>query len=159
MTKEKSLAYKKAYVELYELIKLLTKQEQEKIPNDFIEYIINNKDTEYRFIIDKSKGILEQDYITETKALIVKMYEKYLAPEEENEFWKRYDRICLNMIEQDKENKFNSNDIFKNEKPIKNEKKQCEFTIINNLPVEVKKENIIEKLINLVKKFLRHEKN
>ena len=39
MTKEKSLAYKKAYVELYELIKLLTKQEQEKIPNDFIEYI------------------------------------------------------------------------------------------------------------------------
>lgn len=86
MTNEKSILYQKAYVELYELIKILSKTQQSKIPKDFIEYINNNKDNNYTFTIDNSKGILEQEYMTETKALIVKLYEKYLAPEDEKEF-------------------------------------------------------------------------
>ena len=155
MTKEKELSYKKAYVELYELIKRLTIQEQEKIPNSFIEYICNNKDEEYFFEIDNEKGILEQDYMVETKALIVKMYEKYLAPREEDEFWRKYDSICLNMIESAKENKYNSDDLFKN-KVIETEKrKSIEATNSNNLLVKVKEKSIIKKIIDIIKKIFK----
>ena len=54
--------------------------------------------------------------MVETKALIVKLYEKYFAPESEAEFWKKYHRICFNMIEKEKKKKYNSNNIFKNQK-------------------------------------------
>ena len=45
MTKEKRLLYQKAYVELYEMIKHLSDEEREKIPEYFIEYLYNNMDT------------------------------------------------------------------------------------------------------------------
>ena len=93
MIQEKKILYKKAYVELLELIKNLSKQEQNKIPKQIIDYLEKNKDTNYIFRIDENKEILEQEYMVETKALIVKLYEKFLVLENEKELWKKYDII------------------------------------------------------------------
>lgn len=106
MTEEKKLLYRKAYVELYEIIKNLPKEEQDKIPENFINNLCANMDKNYSFEMDKEKELFEQEYKTETKALFVELYEKYLAPENEKCFWKDYDKICLNMIRSKKtENK------------------------------------------------------
>ena len=105
MTKEKRLLYQKAYVELYEMIKMLSDEERMKIPEYFIEYLNSNMDTNYKFSLDTEKGLLEQDYMVETKALIVKLYEKYYAPESEKEFWNEYHKLCFNMIEEQKKKK------------------------------------------------------
>ena len=151
MTNEKIDLYRKAYVELYELIKILSLEEQEKIPIYFITYIKDNMDTEYTFYFNKSKGLLEQDYSLETKALIVKMYEKYLAPNEEKEFWNNYDRICLNMIEDKKKQKYNVNvfeNVTSNTNVIKNDNIDT-----NRLPIQVKQENIFKRLFNRIMKF------
>ncbi len=102
MTKEKALLYKKAYVELYEFINMLSNEEREKIPKYFIDFIRNNMDTSYTFHIDATKELLEQDYMVETKALIVRMYEEYFAPKSETDFWNNYRRICSNMIKEEK---------------------------------------------------------
>lgn len=40
--------------------------------------------------------------MVETKALIVEMYERYLCPPEEKEYWKKYDEECLLLIEEKK---------------------------------------------------------
>ena len=154
MTKEKVLLYQKAYVELYEFIKMLTKDEQNKISESFINYIYNNRDKNYEFFIDYSKDLLEQDYMTETKALIVEMYEKYLAPEEEKEFWKNYDRICFNIIEEEKKKKYNSNDIFKNNKKeskVENISVKEENNINNEVAMIEYKESIFKRFINRIK--------
>ena len=99
MTKEKELIYAKAYVELYELIKLLSKEQRNQIPENFISNIYNKMDKDYLFSIDSSKDLIDQDYMLETKALIVKMYEKYLSGDDEKEFWSKYDKICYdNML-------------------------------------------------------------
>ena len=120
MTKEKRLLYRKAYVEIYEMIKLLSVEDREKIPEYFVEYIYNNMDTSYIFHVDTTRGLLEQNYMIETKALIVKLYEKYFASESETDFWNKYHRICFNMIEEEKKKKYDSNDIFKNHKQVRN---------------------------------------
>ena len=129
MIQEKKILYKKAYVELLELIKNLSKQEQNKIPKQIIDYLEKNKDTNYIFRIDENKEILEQEYMVETKALIVKLYEKFLVLENEKELWKKYDRICFNKIEEEKRNKYPV-DIFKNENNFDKENNNTTSIII-----------------------------
>lgn len=130
MTKEKSALYKKAYVELYEMIKFLSDEEREKIPRYFIEYIHNNMDVNYTFNIDNTKGLLEQKYMVETKALIVKIYEKYFADESETEFWNKYHRICFNMIEEEKKVKYDSDNFLANNTIIENSDEKKEAALI-----------------------------
>ena len=104
--------YSKAYVELYKIIKNLTIEDQNKIPKEFINFLKDNMDINYSFVFDNKKKILEQDIKVETKALLVKIYEKYLSKPEEKEFWNQYDKDCL-KIEEDKKIKYYNNYIFK----------------------------------------------
>lgn len=115
MTKEKTILYSKAFVELYEIIKKLNNTQREKIPEDFIEYINNNKDSNYIFNVDCTKGLYEQDCMVETKALLIKIYEKYIAQENEKEFWDKYDKLCFEKREDKKREQCNYDNIFKND--------------------------------------------
>ena len=96
------IEYQKAYVELYEIIKALPEEEQEKIPKTLLKNLKDNMSKEYKFEIDTERDILNQNYKIETKALFVELYERYLAPKEEKNFWEKYDKICNNMIEEKK---------------------------------------------------------
>jgi len=104
--------YKRAYKELYEVIKRLSKVELEKLPNEFIMNVHERMDTDYVFIYNESVGLLEQDFMIETKALIVEMYRRFFLNEFEDEYWKKYDQKCLSLIEEEKRRKYNPNDIF-----------------------------------------------
>ena len=98
MTPEKELLYKKAYVELYETLKFLDKKEKNKIPSSLIENIEKKMDKNYLFQLDKNKSIFEQNYMDETKALFVELYERYYASLSEKNFWNKYDNICMKLI-------------------------------------------------------------
>ncbi len=155
MTNEKSIQYKKAYVELNEILRVLSKEQKEKIPKNFINNISKNMDKNYEFTFDESKGIFEQNLMVETEALLVEIYERYLAQSEEKELWQKYDRFCLDKIENEKRKKYNvdiferkdspdkQNIVIKNEDSLKEEK--------NNLPVEHKKK--FDKLLKFFKRL------
>lgn len=113
MIQTKNERYKKAYTELNEIIKELSKAELEKIPNELIRNIETNIDKEYKWKYDNSKALLDQHLMPETKALIVEIYEKYLCPENEKEFWREYDKICISKIEEQKKVKYNAKDVFR----------------------------------------------
>lgn len=149
MIQEKKLLYKKAYVELLELIENLSKKEQYKIPKKFICYLEENKDKNYIFKINENKDILDQNYMIETKALIVKLYEKYLSSENEKELWEKYDRFCFNQIETEKKDKYSIN-IFKREKNYN------EDTFI--YPIVSQDNSIFKKIIKLLKNITRKGK-
>ena len=138
----------KAYTELYEVIKRFSKQEQEKIPKEVIENIQNKMDKNYIWKYDDTKELEEQNFLTETKALIVEMYERYLCQQNKKEFWNNYDRICLNMIEEKKKAEYNPENIFQSRAIITTEetKDTC-------LPEKVKEESLFKRLINKVKSF------
>ena len=148
MTQTEKKEFQKAYVELYEIIKVLPEEEQKKIPKLFLKNLKNNMDKEYKFILDKDCDILNQNYRIETKALFIELYEKYLAPKEDLDFWNKYDKICDNMIEEEKRIKYDTKNIFKNRKLERKE------SISNsNLPIEIKDENIFIKILNFIKKI------
>lgn len=151
MTKEKTILYKRAYVELYSMLKKLPKEQYDKIPNKFIEYIDNEKDDNYIFKYDNSIPLLEQNYMIETKALIVKLYEKYIAEDNEKDFWDKYDKICNNLIEDEKRKKYDVSKIFENNKIIN--KKENEN--VCNLPIEIKHKSIFERFINFIKSMFK----
>ena len=113
------IEYQKAYVELYEIIKALPEEEQEKIPKILLKNLKDNMSKEYKFEIDTERDILNQNYKIETKALFVELYERYLAPKEEKNFWDKYDKICNNMIEEKKLKLYDTENIFKNKKQDK----------------------------------------
>ena len=145
------IEYQKAYVELYEIIKALPEEEQEKIPKTLLKNLKDNMSKEYKFEIDTERDILNQNYKIETKALFVELYERYLAPKEEKNFWDKYDKICNNMIEEKKLKLYDTENIFKNKKQDKEEKISNKKEGKNNLPIEIKKENIIKRFL----KFMR----
>lgn len=155
MTREKSIQYKKAYVELNEILKYLSNEQKDKISANFINNVSNNMDKDYKFTFDESKGIFEQNLMVETEALLVEIYERYLAPDEEKELWQKYDRFCLNKIENEKREKYNvnifekENSINKQNLVIRNEDSLNEENN-NNLPVEYKKKNIFNKIVNFI---------
>lgn len=138
---------KKAYTELNEIIKNMSTYEKEKIPYIIVQNLQENMDKNYKFIYDNQKSILEQNLKVETKALLVKIYEKYLASEDEKEFWKKYDNICHSIIEKEKRAKYDSNRIFENKTKEVNVIKNDE---IKELPVCIKKENILKKIIKKI---------
>lgn len=151
MTKEKKIQYRKAYVELNEVIKLIPEEQRRKIPNNIIDNLVKNMDTSYYFKIDKSKGIFEQDLSIETQALLVEIYEKYLASENEKGLWKKYDNICLNKIDKKRREKYNPDNIFKDTNHLSNIDK--DITRTNNYMIE-HKDTIFRKFMDKIKKFL-----
>lgn len=157
MTEEKRRLYNKAYVELYEMIKLLSDEERNKIPDQFVNYICDNMDTNYHFYIDDTKGLLEQEYMVETKALIVKLYEKYFASESEAEFWNKYHKICFNIIEEEKKKKYSLNNVFKNQK-IENIEKSNDKIVRNDESLIKYKESIFSKILNKIKNIFYSSK-
>ena len=148
MTNSEKLEFKKAYVELYEIIKKMSKQEIQKIPKEYIVNLKNEMDKTYIFEFDDKKNILNQNFKVETKALLVELYERFLAPDDEKEFWKKYDRICIDAIEKEKKKKF----------PIKVIRNKSTVEIsnienISNLPVKTKEKNILERFIQILKRI------
>ena len=156
MTQVEKEEYKKAYVELYEIIKVLPEEEQRKIPKLVLKNLKDNMDKEYKFILNKDSDILNQKYRIETKALFVELYERYLASKEENEIWNQYDKICNNMIEEEKRIKYNSDNIFQNRK-LEKEELTFKKENISNLPIKIEKENIIKKFFKFIKNIFHRK--
>lgn len=138
--------YKKAYVELLEILKYLTPSQKQKIPADLINQLEENKDISYQFEYDFSKNLLEQNLLTETKSLLLQLYIKYLSPENEKKFWNDYKILCLKKINSDKEKIFNSQNIFN-----KTEKTFSAQNNVDNLSITIQKEKLYIKIFKMIK--------
>lgn len=146
MNQTKEKRYKMAYVELNEIIKHLSEDEQLKIPETFKKNLLKEMDKEYKFIFDNQKGLLGQTYMNETKALYIKLYKQYLATEKD--VWKKYDNICHSIIENEKRKKYDSNNIFKTH--VEDFKSEGQTKAM----VKLEEKNIVKKIISKIKKLI-----
>ncbi len=145
MTKEKVENYKRAYVELLEILKNISDEQKEKLPSNLIEKLEEQKDEEYSFEYDFSKTLSEQEIMPETKALVVQIYSNYLASDDEKEFWSQYKALCEEKIENEKRNKYSPENLFiKNN--ISNTTKDSVL-----LPTVIKKENIFVRFFKFIR--------
>lgn len=148
----KETVYKKALKEVHELINVLSDDERNKIPNSYISTVEKEMDNSHNFKYDTKKRLSEQNFMNESKAMIVDIYIKYFSTKEESEKWARYYKISNKLIEEEKINKFNPNNIF----TTCNEKN--EETVEEKSLIEIKEsffKNIINKIKNLINQFFQ----
>lgn len=147
--------YAKAYTELLEILKYVSKSSFEKIPKENIEMYEKLKDNNYKYQYNTSLEIDEQNISHLTTILIANLYIKYWASEEERKNIEENDKRELEQIENEKKAIYNPDDLFiKNRKmESKQNNTQTEeklsLTIVENKSILKK---IIEKLKSIIKK-------
>lgn len=106
--------YAKAYTEVLEIIKYFPKEEYNKIPKEKIEFYKNNMDKDYSFYINPEIDLSEQNISPEANAIIINLFTDYYATEEQKVKIKEILDLNQKKEEQEKTEKYNPDDIFKN---------------------------------------------
>lgn len=145
-----SVRYRNAYTEVLEIIKYLPKKELAKIPEEKIAYFERNKNVNHSFKFEVSIPLEEQNISRETNAIILNLFNDYfLSEEQQNKLKSILDANEKIYMEKQRE-MYNPDNIFESKQIVK-QNEMPEKT--NNLPIEIKKENIIIKLVNFIKKI------
>lgn len=140
--------YHKAYKEVIEILKYVPQESVNKIPKTMLETFEKKMDKDYVFNVDINKSFEEQNLLEETKDIFAVIFRDYWATLYQRERIKAKEKYDRQKIEEEKANKYNPDDIFKN-------KEKDNVVENNNLPVEIKKENFFKKLISFIKKIIR----
>lgn len=146
-----SVAYSEAAVEVLDILKHTRKEDVNKIPKKFIEFLENNKSKTYITNLDHTKTIKEMELKPKTQALLGLIYLKYWANEEEKlEFRKKARENEVNYQKELNE-KYNPDNLFKNkEKIIVSDDNKTNMTL-----QKVKKETFIQRIIQKIKEIFR----
>lgn len=140
--------YKIAYSEVLEILKHISEEEYNKIPNDMIELFKTNANNDNEFVYNPNKTLEEQNVSETARTIIAILFRDYWATETQKEkiiAKQNYDR------EKIKEEKYNYNNLFnknKKETEIQEEIKNNEVDIISY------KESIFKRIINKIKDIL-----
>lgn len=137
--------YKKACTELLEILKHVPISSLNKIPKETIEMYKLNRHQSYKYYYDEALELEEQKISHLTQILIANLYIEYWASEEERKKIKEKDKQEIEKIEKQKRELYSPNEIFENKKRSKNQE-TVELTV-------TKKKNILEKLIEKIRKF------
>lgn len=113
--------YAIAYSEVLEILKYISSEDYNKIPQEKLNVFKINASKDYKFKYNPQKTLDEQNVSKKAKAIIGLLFRDYWATESQREKIIRkqnYDRM---KIEKEKQEKYNPNSIFK-EKQINKSK-------------------------------------
>lgn len=135
--------YANAYKEVLIVLDNLIKEDYEKIPKEYIEFLTANSNHDYEFKYDNSKTFEEQDLLDDTKYILFGLFEKFWANETQKEKIKTFRNTYYNKVEEEKRKIYNSNDILKNPNEAE----------VNNIENEDVEENINTNLLEYKESF------
>lgn len=147
---EISEEYKIAVTEILMLLEKLEQNLVKKIPKKLITLWKTIEDKNYRLQCNFSQDIKQWQLSNKAKALLAMLYINYWCNDEEKI---EYDKLLVQNEEKyqnELNNKYNVEDIFKN-KNIKNEIQEQN----DNLPIVYTNEKLYKKILNFIKKFFR----
>lgn len=150
--------YARAYTEVIEILKYVPEEDVNKIPKEKLDFYKNNMDTEYDYKIDTTKEFESQEISDKTKAILANIFRDYWATPYQKERIEEKEKNDIKKIEEEKREKYNPDNIFKNtnQKSVdKVIKEESETEKNDNLPIEVKKESFFKKLINFLKSLIK----
>lgn len=146
--------YANAYKEVLVIIKNLIKEDYDKIPKEYIEFLTENCNNDHEFYYDNTKTFEEQEILEDTKYILFGLFEKFGATEEQKEKIKKYKNNYYKKIEEEKRKLYDTENIFKKDTSIKSEEQFITNEIDNKLMV-IPKENIFQKIINKIKSLFK----
>ena len=129
-----------------------------KIPVSFIKFIEENEDKNYEPVINFNTPLENQKLKKETLNILSMIYLKYWCENEEqkNNFLKLLKKN-EETYQEELRKQYNPEELFKNRESTQKiaEVTNEEVSASKNLPIEVKKTNIFQRIINWIKKFIR----
>ena len=137
--------YKKAFVEVDAVLSCLNEDDYGKIPKEIINSIRENKDNMYNYEYNDKLNYDEWILMPESKAILYNIVKKYLATDEQKEYFKIKESYELESIEKTKKEKYNTDNIFKLNDNMK------EIVVVNE------NTSFFEKIKNAIKKMLHKE--
>lgn len=145
-----SVEYANAYSEVLEILKFISKEDYEKIPENKIELFELNSNKEYKFVYNPEKTLDEQNVSKRAKAIIGILFRDYWATEVQREKIIRKQKNDRLILEEQKKSVYDVENIFKkrnlnNETEVKEEVTE----------MIVYKESIIKKVINKIKRLFK----
>lgn len=102
--------YSCSYVEVLEILKSVPIEEYKKIPKEKIMFYESNKDKEYIYIYNEDNKVISR----KAKTILINLYKNYIASDDEKTKIEEILKLNDIKLEEDKRNKYNSNDLFKN---------------------------------------------
>lgn len=153
--------YPKAYKEVMEILNFVPKESVDKIPPTMLDTFNVKMDKEYVFSVDINKNFEEQNLLEETKAILANIFRDYWATPYQKERIKAKEKYDRQKNENEKKEKYNPADIFKNKKSIEYTKSISLNETNNferNLPIEIKTKKFYYKLIEFIKKLFKIKK-
>ena len=140
--------YKKAHVELLEILKYIPKNDFKKIPNNYIQHCIEEIDPNYIYTYDINKKFEEQGIMKLTKILISNLYIKYWATNERK-------KEIKTMFQQEIKNKKLENDkIYSYDNLFKEKTENNSNIVLERAMIPIKK-NIWTKIFDKFKKIFK----
>lgn len=144
----------KAYKEVDEILKYIPKNEYKKIPKNFIQFIKINMDKEYSYKVQNIKNFKEEKMLKETRIILSILYRDYWAtPDKRKEIIKR-DKEQIKKAEEEKEQKYNIENILKNRNTNNKLENKCE-NMEQNKEIIKYKESILKSFFNKIAKIFR----
>ena len=139
--------FAEAATEINKILSYLPTEYVKKIPIKLRKFFEDVESKEYIPNIDPYKQLDKQDLKPKTQTLLTIIYRNYWCTEQERA---ELDKILIKndkKYEKELREKYNPDDIFKNKQKI--------LTTIQdtNLPIEIRKENFIKRLINYIKEL------
>ena len=145
--------YSIAMTETLHYLKGITQKDLNKIPNKFMLFLKENASNSYYCDFDYHKPLNELKITEEAKGLIAMICLNYWCETEEQKIkFRNHLNVSEKAYQEELKRKYNVDDIFKKKDFSNNE--NIGFESINNLPFEVKNENIFKKLLNRLKKIV-----
>ena len=139
-----SVEYSEAIVEVLDILKHSDETIYSKIPKKLIEFWERNKSNTYKPILDHTKLLKDMNLKEKTKDILAMLYLNYMCDEKEKSEIKAILANNEKKYQKELREKYNPDNVFKNKK---------EQTVVENinLPIEVKKEKFLKRLIRFIK--------
>lgn len=143
--------FMQASAEILDIFQYIPMELKNRIPNKLIKVFENSANKNYISIINPDKSITEQKISEKTKTILSILYIKYWATEEEKKL--TLNKISQNEVEYQKELKvkYNPENMFKRSATDLEEQENVQEIALTT----IKKDTLIHKIINLIKKFFR----
>lgn len=170
-----SIQNRKTYSEVYAILNMLGEYYIEKLPEVMYKNIVQLRLEEYNPKYDETKSLKSQHLSRDAISMIAFFHLSYWCEDNEEKLnlkkiikvngvnkdvLDKKEKITSNMIEEEKTIKYDKADISTKNDIKQNSDEISKSVYSNNLPVEVKNENIIKRIIGYIKKFLnKKDKN
>ena len=139
--------YAKACKEVSEILRYVSKDDFEKIPQEILNIFEEKMDKNYDFHYDENKEFEEQILLIETKAILANLFRDYWSTAKQREEIKELQSEQRKERELQKREKYNPDNLFKKSN-LKNDLENIQL-------IEIKEESFIQKIINKIKKILK----